>query len=107
MVKNIFTPIPDKLPEELIENLLLLDNIRIERIVSKNHSTPVGQWYDQDTDEWVILLQGQAILCYEHLLQQVTLNAGDYVFIPKHIRHRVEWTPPETETVWLAVHILN
>lgn len=102
---NIFSNIPDHLPEELFESLLKKDNIHIERIVSQGHSTPADQWYDQDWDEWVILLQGQATLRYEHTNQLVHLAAGDYEFILAHTKHRVEWTEPDINTVWLAVHL--
>ena len=32
------------------------------------------------------------------------LRPGDYLLIPAHCRHRVEWTDPEQKTVWLALH---
>jgi cupin 2 domain-containing protein len=32
------------------------------------------------------------------------MRPGDYVNLPAHCRHRVEWTDPERETVWLALH---
>lgn len=100
---NIFANIPDVLPEELFTTLLKQDNVQIERIVSKGHSTPSGEWYDQAQDEWVLVLEGQAVLAYEH--QKLTLTAGDTVFIPAHTKHRVEWTAPNIYTVWLAVHL--
>jgi len=102
---NIFKNIPDQLAEELIECIFKQDNICIERIVSKGHITPTGQWYDQDGDEWVILLQGQATILYELDNQSFHLIAGDYLLIPAHTRHRVEWTPPDLNTIWLAAHL--
>ena len=102
---NIFKNIPEQLPEEIFENLFKQDNIQIERIVSKGHSTPVGQWYDQSQDEWVLLLQGQAIIVYETEQQTVSLSAGDYLLIPAGVLHRVEWTSPDMDTIWLTVHI--
>lgn len=102
---NIFSDIPAQLPEELFESLLKRDYIHIERIVSRGHATADGFWYDQDRDEWVILLQGQAIILYEQDRQRITLNPGDYLLIPAHTRHRVEWTPDSVDTVWLAVHL--
>lgn len=103
---NIFKNIPDQLPEELIECIFKRDNIRLERIISKGHMTPAGQWYDQEGDEWVILLQGQATVLYQKDNQSFDLVAGDYLLIPAHTRHRVEWTAPELNTVWLAVHLI-
>ena len=29
---------------------------------------------------------------------------GDYLHLPAHKRHRVEWTAPDEPTVWLAIH---
>jgi len=102
---NIFANIPDKLPDELFTTLLKCDNVHIERIVSKGHTTPPEQWYDQAWDEWVMVLEGQAILVYEQSEQ--ILTAGDYVLIPAHTKHRVEWTTPDSHTVWLAVHLYH
>ena len=101
---NIFTDIPGQLPEELFDCIIKQENVIIERIVSNGHVTPAGQWYDQKRDEWVILLQGQATLLFEKNQRRVKLSPGDYVLIPAHTRHRVEWTLPDFNTVWLAVH---
>ncbi|WP_432744898.1 phosphoribosylaminoimidazole carboxylase [Methylobacter sp. G7] len=105
IIPNIFKNIPNQLPEELIECIFKQDNMHIERIVSKGHITPAGQWYDQDGDEWVMLLQGQATILYEQGNQSLHLIAGDYLLIPAHTRHRVEWTPPGLNTIWLAAHL--
>jgi cupin 2 domain-containing protein len=102
---NIFANIPEQLPEELFESIIKQDNVLIERIVSNGHVTATGQWYDQAGDEWVILLQGQATLLFEKNQTLVMLSPGDYLFIPAHTRHRVEWTLPDFNTVWLAVHL--
>lgn len=107
VVTNIFANIPDTLPEELFTSLVKQDKVHIERIVSKGHSTPPNQWYDQAQDEWVIILQGQAILIYEYNLQTLPMATGDSVFIPAHTKHRVEWTIPDIQTVWLAVHLYH
>lgn len=103
---NIFNGIPSQLPEELFECLLERDNVHIERIISRGHVTPEGYWHDQASDEWVILLQGQAVILYEQDRARITLKAGDYLLIPAHVKHRVEWTAMEIDTVWLAVHLL-
>ncbi|MBI1891211.1 MAG: cupin domain-containing protein [Burkholderiales bacterium] len=77
--------------------------VRIERIVSKGHATPPDFWYDQAEHEWVILLKGEAHLRFEHEAELTHLRPGDHVLIPAHVKHRVEWTTPAEETVWLAV----
>ncbi len=105
MNANIFDNIPAQLPEELFECLLKRDGLHIERIVSQGHVTPVGQWYDQEGDEWVLLLQGQAVIVYQQNLHSIHLMPGDYLLIPAHTRHRVEWTQPNADTIWLAVHL--
>lgn len=103
---NIFTNISAIIPEELIENLLVRESIKIERIVSQGHITPDGEWYDQVWDELVLLLQGAAILAYEDG-SRVNMKMGDYLYIPAHFRHRVEWTQPDSNTVWLAIHFMH
>jgi len=103
-IKNIFAKIPDSQEDELIEALLQTPGLRIARIVSHGQSSPEGFWYDQDDNEWVILLKGSAGLRFEGRADVLTLKAGDYIRIDRHQRHRVEWTDLEHETVWLAVH---
>ncbi|GJM06546.1 MAG: cupin [marine bacterium B5-7] len=101
---NIFADLPAAaLPNELIETLVKKNNVKIERIVSTGQTTPVGEWYAQDADEFVILLQGAAELTFEDE-QTSRLNAGDYLHIPAHCKHRVSWTEPTEVCVWLAVH---
>ncbi len=101
--RNIFRGIPADLPEELAEDLLRGDGVRIERIVSRGHRSPEGFWYDQDQNEWVILLSGWARLRFDGDADAVELGPGDYVQIPAHVRHRVEETSAAEDTVWLAV----
>lgn len=61
---NIFD-LPLKLPtEEWFEPLVSSEQVLIERIISTGQTTPVGEWYNQERDEWVILLQGNATLNY-------------------------------------------
>lgn len=102
-VNNIYKNIPSDIPEELFEIISEKDNIKIERIISDGHSTPDDYWYDQDKDEFVILLKGNAVLLFEND-ERVDLSEGDYVVIPKHCRHKVLNTSKETKTIWLAVH---
>lgn len=102
--QNIFTEIPELLAEELIEKLLDAEHFFLERIVSAGQATPLGEWYDQDTPEWVILLSGSAGLLFEGEEEPLALKPGDYVLIPAGCRHRVAWTDPQEKTVWLALH---
>lgn len=100
---NLFSEIPGDLPEELFETLVDRDAVRVERIVSRGHVTPAGQWYDQDRHEWLLLLRGAARLAFAGG-REVALAPGDWLVIPAHRKHRVAWTDPERDTVWLAVH---
>ena len=99
---NLFDSVPDELPAELLETLVDAENVRIERIVSRGHVTPAGEWYDQDENEWVVLLEGAARLVFEDG-REVSMAPGDWLDIPAHVRHRVSWTDPECATIWLAV----
>jgi cupin 2 domain-containing protein len=100
---NLFEEIPVHLPEELLQTLLRTHAIRIERIVSRGHTTPTGQWYDQPQSEFVLLLQGAARLAFDDGAE-VAMGPGDWLEIPAHRKHRVAWTEPEQDSVWLAVH---
>ena len=101
---NLFDDIPSELPEELFTTILEANGFRIERIVSQGHSSPEGFWYDQDDNEWVMLLEGGATLQFEGEAEPVELRRGSYLNIPAHARHRVGWTDPNQRTVWLAIH---
>src|SRR4051812_20741879 len=101
--EDVFAEVPANLPEELIQTLLTTPSFRIERIVSLGHTSPEGFWYDQETHEWVLLLNGAARLRFEGE-EPLDLLPGHFVNIPAHKRHRVEWTDPARPTVWLAIH---
>ncbi len=83
--------------------LLDATKVRIERIVSHSHASPEGFWYEQDQHEWVVVLKGAARLRFEGDDQPVEMKSGDFVNIPAHKKHRVEWTTPDEPTIWLAV----
>lgn len=101
---NIFK-LPQALPAaEYFEPLLSNPHILIERIISTGQTTPPDQWYDQERDEWVVLLQGEATLGYGDGSTKV-LTAGDWVLIPAHQKHRVEYTSVNPPCIWLAVHV--
>ncbi len=102
---NLFDDIPAQVPQELITTLLSTENVRIARIVSHGHSSPEGFWYDQFEAEWVVVLQGAARLRFEDETSPAELRPGDFVHIPAHRKHRVEWTTPDEPTVWLAVFL--
>lgn len=100
---NIFAELPDNLEQEIFETLISNDEVKVERIISKGHRTETGQWYDQDLNEWVMVLKGAARLVFEGG-ESVELIEGSYINIPAHRKHRVEWTDSTQETIWLAIH---
>jgi len=102
-MNNIFNNIPKDLSAESFSELLKTDTLKIERIVSKGHTSPASGWYDQADNEWLLLLQGQAILSFENK-PELRLQAGDSLNIPAHQKHKVSWTEPNIETIWLTVH---
>jgi cupin 2 domain-containing protein len=91
--------------EEEVTQLLETLSVRIARIVSHGHASPPGYWYDQDDAEWVMVVAGAAGLLIEGETDARRLGPGDYVLIPPHVRHRVEWTATDQPTIWLAVHL--
>ncbi len=100
---NLFT-LPDNLPaDELFEAIIPDNGILIERIVSRGHSSPPNFWYQQDRDEWVVLLQGEAGILWEQG-EQTHLDKGDWILIPAGKKHRVEYTSSAPPCIWLAVH---
>jgi len=105
MKSNIFENITKDLDlseNELFDDILSNDKVQIQRIVSKGHTSPKEGWYNQKTNEWVIVLKGAAIIEFEN--KEVTLNIGDYINIKAFTKHKVRWTDPDVETIWIAVH---
>ncbi|MCB9594705.1 MAG: cupin domain-containing protein [Sandaracinaceae bacterium] len=100
---HLLDAIPASLPEELIEVLVRTPGARVERIVSRGHASPPGFWYDQDEHELVAVLAGEARLELEG--ETRTLGPGDWVWLEAHRRHRVAWTTPDEDTIWLAVFL--
>ncbi|EPS3421769.1 cupin domain-containing protein [Vibrio fluvialis] len=99
---NLFETIPAELTNEQFTDLLRHRHVRIERILSKGHTSPESGWYDQDEHEWVLVLQGCGTVEFDNG-ESTTLNVGDYLNIPAHTRHKVSYTSPDQATLWLAV----
>ena len=104
MTMNIFE-IKDNQTEvpEIFEDILQTKDLKIERIVTLKPYDKPGEWYDQDKDEWVLLLQGNAVLEFEGE-ETIELNAGDYIFIPSRKKHRIKQSSANTKCIWLAIH---
>lgn len=102
MKQNLFSEVPDRLPNEIFEDIVVTDNIRIERIISDGHSSPESGWYDQMENEWVLVLSGYGVLEFDDG-RQITLQEGDYYNIASHEKHKVRATSCEEKTIWLAI----
>ena len=104
---NIFrTSSEGKGQAEFVERLAQGDGVRVERIVSRGHTSPPGFWYDQAEAEWVLVVAGSARLQL-HPDRMIELGAGDHLFIAPHERHRVDWTDPSCDTIWIAVYFAS
>ena len=73
----------------------------IEQILSGVVDRPVD--YDQDHDEWVVLLEGSAEL--EINGERLSLEKGDWVLLPRRTPHRLIRTTQGTN--WIAVHMMS
>jgi cupin 2 domain-containing protein len=99
---NLRRGIPALLPDELLTPLAHGRNVRVERIVSRGHTSAPGAWYDQAETELVFLMQGHARLEIEGQ-GELDLSPFDFVELPPHVRHRVTFTAPNVDTIWLAI----
>lgn len=99
---NLLANIPDAIPNEIFQDIVSTDTIRIERILSQGHSSPETGWYDQDENEWVLVLSGYGVIEFENG-DTIKLKQGDYLNIKAHQKHKVKSTSPNETTVWLAI----
>lgn len=100
---NLFELPADLADAEVFDALIPDQGVLIERIISTGQASPPDLWYDQERDEWVVVLQGKAKLMWEDG-RTCELGRGDWMLIPAHARHRVAWTSQEPPCIWLAVH---
>lgn len=101
------TNLPDATSAEQTEQLCAGKSFRVERITSAGQHSPPDFWYDQAWDEWVMVVQGSAILFFKDPDETICLTPGDWVMISAHRRHRIEETSREPATVWIAVHEIS
>lgn len=100
-IGNLFQQLPEDLSNEVFTDILNKPSFRIERIVSLGHTST--DWYNQSQAEWVIVLQGAAAIAYD-TGETFDLKPGSHLNIPRHQRHKVTYTDPLRETIWLAIH---
>jgi cupin 2 domain-containing protein len=103
-LSNIFENLPVQITEEEFSEILSRPGIRIERIVSTGQSTPMDAPFNQEHDEWVLLLSGSAGLWIDGDGEH-DLRSGDYMLIPGRRAHRVTRTASDEPTIWLALHL--
>ena len=103
--ENFFKDIPKDISKEILDTIISNETFRLERIVSIGQCSPNDFWYDQNENEWVILLKGNAELEFETEIKK--LSPGDYLNIPAHQKHRVKSTSQTEPTIWLAIFYTN
>jgi cupin 2 domain-containing protein len=87
---------------ESFKELTRAGGARVERIASR--AVINGDWHEQAWAEFVLLLAGSAALEFADGATR-ELKPGDWALLPALCRHRVAWTDPAGETLWLAVHL--
>lgn len=102
MKKSLLANLPADLSQEFFKEIINTGHVRIEQIVSKGHESPKQGWYDQEENEWVVVIKGSGELTFESG-EIIKMKAGDYINIEAHKKHRVARTDPDEETIWLAV----
>ena len=96
---NLFANATPPHDGERFEELLRHRNLVVERIVSSAFAE--GQEYVQPQDEWVLLVQGEALLRVDGVV--TPLLAGNYLFLPAGTPHTVERV--SAGALWLAIHL--
>jgi cupin 2 domain-containing protein len=99
---NIFTNLPTNFSEEHFLELFSNEHTKIKRIVSPKGCVFSDQWYDQDETEWVIIVQGEAVLEFED--HEIEMRKGDHQLISANQKHRVKSVSSSEDTIWLAVY---
>ena len=98
---NIFEKIIVDKTEEFFFEIFKNETIKIEKIVSNGQTSPENFWYEQEKSEFILLLEGFAILEFEN--REVELNKGDCLNIEAMEKHRVKFTSLNEPTIWFAV----
>ena len=98
---NIFTHTEVNKEEEIFFEIFKNDIIKIEKIVSNGQKSPDNFWYEQEKSEFILLLEGYAILEFED--REMELIKGDCLNIKAMQKHRVKYTSEKEPTIWFAV----
>lgn len=98
---NIFDEIPVDKSEEKFFEIFKDEKIKIEKIVSNGQKSPQDFWYEQEKNEFVLVIEGFAIVEFEDF--EVELKKGDCLNIKAYQKHRVKFTTLDETTIWFAV----
>lgn len=98
---NIFEQIIVDKNEEKIFEIFKNETIKVEKIVSNGQKSPKIFWYEQEKSEFILLLEGFAILEFENRV--VELKKGDCLNIEAMEKHKVKFTSLDEPTIWFAV----
>ena len=98
---NIFEQIIVDKNEEKFFEIFKNETIKVEKIVSNGQTSPENFWYEQEKSEFVLLLEGYAILEFEN--REEELKKGDCLNIQAYEKHRVKFTSLDEPTIWFAV----
>ena len=98
---NIFDKIIVDKEEENFFEIFKNETIKIEKIVSNGQISPENFWYEQEKSEFILLLEGFAILEFEN--REVELKKGDCLNIKAKQKHRVKFTSLNEPTIWFTV----
>lgn len=99
---NIFDNIKINKKSEDFFELLRNETIKIERIVSNGQVSPENFWYKQDENEFIVVLEGNAIIEFKNK-KIVKLKKGDCLNIDAFLEHKINYTSVTGPTVWLAI----
>ncbi|MDO5725658.1 MAG: cupin domain-containing protein [Tissierellia bacterium] len=95
---NLYDEIEVLAGEERVSKLFENEKILIEKINS--NCAPSGP-YNQEQDEWIVLIRGAAVIELEG--EKIALEKGDSFFIAKNRAHKVLKTTDDA--LWLTVFI--
>ena len=98
---NIFEQIIVNKNEEKFFEVFKNETIKVEKIVSNGQKSPENFWYEQEKSEFILLLEGFAILEFENRV--VELKKGDCLNIEAYQKHKVKFTSLDEPTIWFAV----
>jgi cupin 2 domain-containing protein len=101
-VSSLLNNLPVDMTDESFEDIVQSGSVRIERIVSQGHTSPEQGWYDQEENEWVMVVKGVGEITFDDGTV-ISLHEGEHVTIPANTKHKVSHTPIDQQTIWLAV----